>query len=284
MAITSPLLGRSAANSTRSPVLDANQLMKQEYRRRRSIYSNVSPTIYVWLGAHASTIKKEAIIRVAAEIRDGEIINGGAATVVTVDESAVTDAARHRFFAQLFVIQHSGRVPVPDMSIIYKQITPLSQAGDDFNFERAMKRRKVMYGFWEAIPPATILAVGADINAASLLKVPIGGVVVLDTWSDIFLWWRDEPCNPAVHKCASNFVKMLLQDACIPPRPISAAIWHEVHGLEHIIFKTKFADWPFVFATYPAPSPASKSSSRQLYSQNLHMSTTSQITHISITA
>ncbi|KAJ2898450.1 hypothetical protein GGI21_004860 [Coemansia aciculifera] len=147
------------------------------------------------------------------------------------------------------------------MATLCKQLTPLSKAGDDLDFEKALERRKVAYGFWETVPPATILSVGADINAAMLLKVPAGGIVVLDTWSDVFIWWRDEPGNPAVRKCAIDFANMLVRDACIPSRPKSASVWHELRGFEHIIFKTKFSDWPFVFASSMAAStPAARRS------------------------
>ncbi|KAJ2470812.1 hypothetical protein EV174_006055 [Coemansia sp. RSA 2320] len=188
------------------------------------------------------------MIRVAMEIRDKELL--GKAAVVVIDESPAADSNRRRFFTQLHQAEHEGRIAPPsDMATLYKQLTPLSMAGDDIDFEKALERRKVVYGFWETVPPATILSVGADVNAAMLLKVPAGGVVVLDTWSDVFIWWRGEPGNPAVRKCATNFANMLIRDACIPPRPKSASVWHELRGFEHVIFKTKFPDWPFVFAS-----------------------------------
>ncbi|KAJ1945761.1 hypothetical protein GGF37_001537 [Kickxella alabastrina] len=231
-------------------------LLDQEYNRRKSICSLAARVVYVWIGAHASAIKRDAITRVAMEIRDKELV--GRAAVVVIDESTTADSARRKFFAQLHAAEHNGGAPLPgEMSTIYSQLTPLSKAGDDIDFERALERRKVIYGFWESVPPATILSVGADINAAMLLKVPKGGVVVLDTWSDVFVWWRDEPGNVSVRKCAINFANILVQDVCIPPRPKSATVWHELRGFEHVIFKTKFSDWPFVFADSMASSTKS---------------------------
>ncbi|KAJ2262070.1 hypothetical protein GGI01_001811 [Coemansia sp. RSA 376] len=242
---SSLLDAQSSANTSR---LHMGTLLTQEYNRRKSICSLESRVIYAWIGAHASVIKRDAIIRVAMEIRDKELM--GKATIVIVDESTTADSARRKLFTQLHLTEHVGRASPPsDMATLCKQLTPLSKAGDDLDFERALERRKVAYGFWETVPPATILSVGADINAAMLLKVPIGGVVVLDTWSDVFIWWRDEPGNPAVRKCATEFANMLVRDACIPPRPKSASVWHELRGFEHIVFKTKFSDWPFVFAS-----------------------------------
>ncbi|KAJ2786816.1 hypothetical protein GGI15_001227 [Coemansia interrupta] len=223
-------------------------LLNQEYSRRKSICSFASRVIYVWVGAHASAIKRDAITRVAMEVRDKELM--GKADVVIIDESADADGARRKFFAQLHIAEHGIATPLPaKISTLSSQITPLCKAGDDMDFERALERRKVLYGFWESVPPATILSVGTDINAAMLLKVPAGGVVVLDTWSDVFIWWRNEPGNSAVRKCAINFANMLVQDACIPTRPKSASVWHELRGFEHVIFKTKFPDWPFVFTS-----------------------------------
>ncbi|KAJ2831338.1 hypothetical protein GGI24_001609 [Coemansia furcata] len=240
---------QSSANMSR---LHVATLLTQEYNRRKSICSLVSRVIYVWIGAHASVIKRDAITRVATEIRDKELM--GKATIVIVDESTTADSSRRRMFTQLHLTEHAGRASPPsDMATLCRQLTPLHKAGDDLDFERALERRKVAYGFWETVPPATILSVGADVNAAMLLKVPVGGVVVLDTWSDVFIWWRDEPGNPAVRKCATDFANMLVRDACIPPRPKSASVWHELRGFEHVVFKTKFSDWPFVFAsTMPA--------------------------------
>ncbi|PIA14412.1 hypothetical protein COEREDRAFT_82702 [Coemansia reversa NRRL 1564] len=229
---------------------DSALLDREEYKNKtcKSVCSLASHVVYVWLGTHSSAIKRDAITRVAIEIRDREMT--GRAAIVIVDETAAADSARKKFFAQLYSAQNGSHVSLPgEMSTIYSQITPLSRAGNDMNFERALQRRKVMYGFWEAIPPATIISTGKYVNAAALLKVPMGGVVVLDTWSDVFVWWRDEPCSTAVRKCAIDFASMLVKDACIPPRPESASIWHEVHGSEHVIFKTKFSDWPFVFAS-----------------------------------
>ncbi|KAJ1821649.1 hypothetical protein LPJ60_002492 [Coemansia sp. RSA 2675] len=240
----------SSASLTR---LHMGTLLAQEYNRRKSICSLASRAIYAWIGAHASAIKRDAVIRVAMEIRDKELM--GKATIVIVDESTTADSARRELFTQLHLTEHAGRASPPsDMATLCKQLTPLSKAGDDLDFERALQRRKVAYGFWEAVPPATILSVGADINAAMLLKVPVGGVVVLDTWSDVFIWWRDEPGNPAVRKCATDFANMLVRDACIPPRPKSASVWHELRGFEHVVFKTKFSDWPFVFASSMTPA------------------------------
>ncbi|KAJ2357206.1 hypothetical protein GGF43_001607 [Coemansia sp. RSA 2618] len=222
-------------------------LLAQEYSRRKSVCSLASRTVYIWLGAHASAIKRDAIMRVAMEIRDKELM--GKAAVVVVDESAASNSARKKFFAQLYLSEHGECLALPkEPSALYSQITPLSRAGDDLDFERALQRRKVMYGFWEAVPPATIIAAGTYVNAAALLKVPAGGAIVLDTWSDVFIWWRNEPCNPAVRRCAINFANMLVKDVSIPPRPQSASVWHETQGSEHVIFKTKFPDWPFVFA------------------------------------
>ncbi|KAJ2867006.1 hypothetical protein GGH94_001173 [Coemansia aciculifera] len=257
-ATVSPAL-KNAATELSFTLLDAQSsagmsrlhvgtLLAQEYNRRKSICSLASRVIYAWIGAHASVLKRDAIIRVAMEIRDKELM--GKATIVVVDESTTADSARRKLFTQLHLTEHAGRASPPsDMATLCRQLTPLSKAGDDLDFERALERRKVAYGFWETVPPATILSVGADINAAMLLKVPIGGVVVLDTWSDVFIWWRDEPGNPAVRKCATEFANMLVRDACIPPRPKSASVWHELRGFEHIVFKTKFSDWPFVFAS-----------------------------------
>ncbi|KAJ2461116.1 hypothetical protein GGF42_000401 [Coemansia sp. RSA 2424] len=243
---SSPISG-AQSNSSMSR-LYASTLLAQEYNRRKSICSLASRVVYAWIGAHASVIKRDAIIRVAREICDKELM--GKATVVVVDEATVADSARRKLFTQLHLAEHAGRASPPsDMATLCKQLTPLSKAGDDLDFERALERRKVVYGFWETVPPATIISVGADINAAMLLKVPAGGVVVLDTWSDVFIWWRDEPGNPAVRKCAVDFANMLVRDACIPSRPKSASVWHELRGFEHVIFKTKFSDWPFVFAS-----------------------------------
>ncbi|KAJ2498513.1 hypothetical protein GGH96_004237 [Coemansia sp. RSA 1972] len=223
-------------------------LLAQEYSRRKSVCLLASRTIYIWLGAHASPIKRDAITRVAMEIRDKELL--GKAAVVLVDESAATNSARKKFFAQLHLSEHGDCLAQPkDMSSVYNLITPLRRAGDDLDFERALQRRKVMYGFWEAVPPATIIAAGTYVNAAALSKVPAGGAIVLDTWSDVFIWWRNEPCSPAVRRCAINFANMLIKDVSIPPRPQSASVWHEAQGSEHVIFKTKFPDWPFVFAS-----------------------------------
>ncbi|KAJ2621855.1 hypothetical protein GGI25_003165 [Coemansia spiralis] len=234
---------------TSSPRINNEVLLAQEYSRRKSICSLASRVIYVWIGAHSSAIKRDAIMRVAMEIRDKELV--GRAAVMVVDESTSSDSARKKFFEQLFAIEHgTDATPLPkEMSAVYSQISPMNKAGDDIDFERALERRKVMYGFWESVPPATILSVGSDINASLLLKVPAGGVVVLDTWTDVFVWWRNEPGNLAVRQCAFNFCKMLIQDACIPQRPKSASVWHEVRGFEHVIFKTKFPDWPYVFAS-----------------------------------
>ncbi|KAJ2651953.1 hypothetical protein IWW40_001501 [Coemansia sp. RSA 1250] len=223
-------------------------LLAQEYNRRKSVYSLASRTIYIWLGAHASAIKRDAITRVAMEIRDKELLNKAA--IVVVDESAAADSARKQFFAQLHRAEAgAGHTLTAELSAMSSRITPLSRAGDDMDFEKALQRRKVVYGFWEAIPPATIIAADTYVNAAALQKVPAGGAIVLDTWSDVFIWWRNEPCNPAVRRCAVNFANMLVKDTSIPPRPQSASVWHEVQGFEHIIFKTKFPDWPFVFAS-----------------------------------
>ncbi|KAJ1773087.1 hypothetical protein LPJ74_000826 [Coemansia sp. RSA 1843] len=209
---------------------------------------DASRIIYVWIGAHSSAIKRDAIMRVAMEIRDKEL--SGKAAILVIDESAASDIARRRFFAQLHTVEYGDRMSVPrELSAVYSRISPLSSAGDDIEFERALERRKVMYGFWEAVPPATILSVGTDINASLLLKVPVGGVVVLDTWTDVFVWWRNEPSNPAVRQCALNFSQMLIRDTCIPQRPKSASVWNEVRGFEHVIFKTKFPDWPYVFSS-----------------------------------
>ncbi|KAJ1954876.1 hypothetical protein EC988_002194 [Linderina pennispora] len=240
----------SLAKSRRNSQRNAEPLLAQEYNRRKSICAMASRVIYVWIGAHAAAIKRDAITRVAMEIRDRELL--GKAAVVIIDESTASDSARHKFFTRLNSVNSRGMGPVAVPSL-YSQITPTSRAGDDTDFERALERRKVLYGFWEAVPPATILSVGSDVQAATLLKVPMGGVVVLDTWADVFIWWRNEPCNPAVRKCAVNFANMLVQDTCIPPRPKSASVWHEVRGFEHVIFKTKFPDWPFVFAASMAP-------------------------------
>ncbi|KAJ2794047.1 hypothetical protein H4R20_006353 [Coemansia guatemalensis] len=229
-------------------LLGHQELSSSSSSRYKSVCSLASRVIYVWLGTHSSAIKRDAITRVAMEIRDRELAGGAA--VVIVDESAAADSARKKFFTQLYAAQYGSHVSLPnEMSTIYSQITPLSRAGNDMNFERALQRRKVMYGFWEAIPPATIISTDTYVNAAALLKVPVGGVVVLDTWSDVFVWWRDEPCSSAVRKCAINFASMLVKDACIPPRPKSASVWHEIHGSEHVIFKTKFSDWPFIFGS-----------------------------------
>ncbi|KAJ2455959.1 hypothetical protein EV183_000302 [Coemansia sp. RSA 2336] len=223
-------------------------LLSQEYNRRKSVYSLASRTIYVWLGAHASAIKRDAITRVAMEIRDKELMNKAA--IVVVDESAASNGARKQFFAQLHRAETgSGHILAAELSAMSSRITPLDRAGDDMDFEKALQRRKVVYGFWEAVPPATIIAADTYVNAAALQKVPAGGAIVLDTWSDVFIWWRNEPCNPAVRRCAVNFANMLVKDTSIPPRPQSASVWHEVQGFEHVIFKTKFPDWPFVFAS-----------------------------------
>ncbi|KAJ2233997.1 hypothetical protein IWW45_003749 [Coemansia sp. RSA 485] len=247
----------SLTNTLRHSRMPHGPLLAQEYSRRKSICSLASRVIYVWIGTHASAIKRDAITRVAMEIRDKELM--GKAAVIIIDESSAADSARRKFFAQLYTAEHGIATHLPpEIPSLYSQITPLGRAGDDLDFERALERRKVIYGFWESIPPATILSVGADINAAMLLKVPAGGVVVLDTWTDVFIWWRNEPGNTAVRKCAINFANMLVQDACIPTRPKSAAVWHELRGFEHVIFKTKFADWPFVFAS-------SMSSSTQIH-------------------
>ncbi|KAJ2857354.1 hypothetical protein J3B02_001053, partial [Coemansia erecta] len=245
--------GDSSANALRHSRMPHGPLLAQEYSRRKSICSLASRVIYVWIGTHASAIKRDAITRVAMEIRDKELM--GKAAVIIIDESSAADSARRKFFAQLYTVEHGIATPLPhEIPSLYSQITPLRKAGDDLDFERALERRKVMYGFWESIPPATILSVGVDIHATMLLKVPAGGVVVLDTWTDVFIWWRNEPGNTAVRKCAINFANMLVQDACIPARPKSAAVWHELRGFEHVIFKTKFPDWPFVFASSMASS------------------------------
>ncbi|KAJ2384157.1 hypothetical protein GGI23_006993 [Coemansia sp. RSA 2559] len=182
------------------------------------------------------------------EIRDKELV--GRASILVIDESAAADIARRRFFAQLHAVEYGDTMSIPrEISTVYSRISPLSSAGNDIDFERAIERRKVLYGFWETIPPATILSVGTDINASLLLRVPVGGAVVLDTWTDVFIWWRNEPSNPAVRQCALNFSQMLIRDACIPQRPKSASVWNEVRGFEHVIFKTKFPDWPYVFAS-----------------------------------
>ncbi|KAJ2607735.1 hypothetical protein EV177_005347 [Coemansia sp. RSA 1804] len=187
-------------------------------------------------------------MRVAMEIRDKELV--GKAAILVIDESAASDIARRRFFSQLHNMEYGGKLSIPDgLAMVYNRISPLSAAGDDVDFERALERRKVVYGFWETVPPATILSVGADVNAALLLKVPVGGVIVLDTWTDVFVWWRNEPNNPAVRQCALNFSRMLIRDTCIPQRPRSASVWTEVRGFEHVIFKTKFPDWPYIFAS-----------------------------------
>ncbi|KAJ1816502.1 hypothetical protein LPJ75_002002, partial [Coemansia sp. RSA 2598] len=246
-------VGDSPANTLRHSRMPHGPLLAQEYSRRKSICSLASRVIYVWIGTHASAIKRDAITRVAMEIRDKELM--GKAAVIIIDESSAADSARRKFFAQLYTAEHGVATSLPpEIPLLYGQITPLGRAGDDLDFERALERRKVMYGFWESIPPATILSVGMDIQAAMLLKVPAGGVVVLDTWTDVFIWWRNEPGNTAVRKCAINFANMLVQDACIPARPKSAAVWHELRGFEHVIFKTKFPDWPFVFASSMASS------------------------------
>ncbi|KAJ2722575.1 hypothetical protein GGI07_003218 [Coemansia sp. Benny D115] len=252
--------GSSATESSTSGVRHSQMpygpLLAQEYSRRKSICALASRVIYVWIGAHAAAIKRDAITRVAMEIRDKELM--GKAAVVLIDESTASDSARRKFFTQLHVAEHGDYRSIPsEISTVYNSITPLSKAGDDMDFERAMVRRKVMYGFWESVPPATIVSVGADINAAMLLKVPMGGVVVLDTWSDVFIWWRNEPSNTSVRKCAISFANMLIQDACIPPRPKSATVWHEIRGFEHVIFKTKFPDWPFVFSASMAATSQS---------------------------
>ncbi|KAJ2555667.1 hypothetical protein EV175_002210, partial [Coemansia sp. RSA 1933] len=218
------------------------------YDRRKSICSLASRIIYVWIGAHSSAIKRDAIMRVSREIRDKEL--EGMASIVVVDESSASDIARRKFFSQLYAVEYGTTVSVPrDISTVYSRISPLSSAGDDISFERALERRKVMYGFWDTIPPATIVSVGTDINASLLLKVPLGGAVVLDTWTDVFVWWRNEPSNPAVRQCALNFAQMLVRDVYIPQRPKSASVWNEVRGFEHVIFKTKFPDWPYVFTS-----------------------------------
>ncbi|KAJ1964526.1 hypothetical protein GGI12_001371 [Dipsacomyces acuminosporus] len=257
----------AAAASAHHRASQYGPLLAQEYNRRKSICALASRTIYVWIGTHATAIKRDAIVRVAMEIRDRELL--GKANIVVIDESVDSDSARRKFFARLHTIENPSRVPLAEeLPMMYNQITPMVKAGDDADFERALGRRKVLYGFWEAVPPATILSVGSDIHASMLSKVPLGGVVVLDTWTDVFIWWRNEPCNPAVRKCAVNFANMLIQDACIPPRPRSASVWHEIHGFEHVIFKTKFPDWPFVFGapvtsaqTLRPAIPASPSSS-----------------------
>ncbi|KAJ2162336.1 hypothetical protein GGF46_000700 [Coemansia sp. RSA 552] len=235
--------------------LHGGTLLSQEYNRRKSVCSLASCVIYVWLGAHSSAIKRDAVTRVAMEVRDKELM--GKASVLVIDESASANSARRKFLTQLYLAEHGERLPLPkELAAVYSQITPLSMAGDDMDFERALQRRKVVYGFWESISPATILSAGAYVNAAALLKVPAGGAVVLDTWTDVFVWWRNEPSSPAVRRCAANFAAMLVKDTCIPPRPASASVWHEIHGSEHVIFKTKFPDWPFVFASPTGPAEA----------------------------
>ncbi|KAJ2781882.1 hypothetical protein H4R18_002588 [Coemansia javaensis] len=242
----------------------AEALLAHEYVRQRSARSLEPCAIYVWLGARASPIKRDAISRLAAEIRDTELL--GRASVVTLDgsEPAAGDA-HHRFFAQLHAAEHGGRMPLPrEISATMRRTLPAASGmGSDMDFERALQRRKVLYGFWEAVPPASIVAADAYVNAAALAKVPAGGAVVLDAWSDVFVWWRDEPGNPAVRRCALNFANMLISDVCIPARPDPVPVWREVHGSEHVVFKTKFADWPFVFAP-PAPAvrPARRAAAR----------------------
>ncbi|KAJ2797671.1 hypothetical protein H4R21_004229, partial [Coemansia helicoidea] len=172
-----------------------------EQNRRKSVCSLGSHVVFVWLGACASPTKRDAITHVALEVRDKELL--GTARVVIVDEAASTaaraaDSARRRFFAQLHAVEHGGRTPLPmEISAVYSRLTPADKAGSDADFERALQRRKVLYGFWEAIPPGSIVAAGGYVNAAALAKVPAGGAVVLDTWSDVFIWWRDEPGTPA---------------------------------------------------------------------------------------
>ncbi|KAJ2498218.1 hypothetical protein GGI11_008063, partial [Coemansia sp. RSA 2049] len=139
--------------------------------RRKSVSSLASRVIYVWIGTHSSAIKRDAIMRVAMEIRDKELV--GKAAILVIDESAASDIARRRFFSQLHNMEYGGKLSIPDgLAMVYNRISPLSAAGDDVDFERALERRKVVYGFWETVPPATILSVGADVNAALLLKVP----------------------------------------------------------------------------------------------------------------
>ncbi|KAJ2376920.1 hypothetical protein GGI05_006939, partial [Coemansia sp. RSA 2603] len=196
--------GETSPVALRHSQMPHGPLLNQEYTRRKSICSLASRVIYVWIGAHASAIKCDAVTRVAMEIRDKELM--GKAVVVVIDESTDSDSSRRKFFAQLHAAEHGITTPLPNnISTLSSQITPLCRAGDDLDFEKALERRKVLYGFWESVPPATIISVGTDINAAMLLKVPAGGVVVLDTWSDVFIWWRNEPGNSAVRKCAINF-------------------------------------------------------------------------------
>ncbi|KAJ1728562.1 hypothetical protein LPJ61_003974, partial [Coemansia biformis] len=254
-----------ASSAAHSPAADERAqpgtLPAHKYSGHKSAYSPASRAVYVWLGAHSSAIKRDAITRVATEVRDKELL--GRAAIMVVDEAAAAvDGAKRRFFSQLYAVEHGGCVSLPkEMSAVYSRVAPAEMAEGDADFERALQRRKVLYGFWEAVPPASIVAAGAYVNAAALAKVPAGGAVVLDTWSDVFIWWRSEPGNPAVRQCAVGFATALVRDACIPPRPRPAPVWHEIQGSEHVIFKTKFPDWPFVFA--PAPVPAAVSTARQ---------------------
>ncbi|KAJ2713864.1 hypothetical protein H4R19_002036, partial [Coemansia spiralis] len=236
-----------------------------EHSRRKSVCALASHTIYVWLGARASAAKRDAITHVALEVRDRELL--GTAGIVIVDEASSTaaaDAARRRFFAQLYAVEHGRGTSLPnEMSAVYCQLTPPDKAGSDADFERALQRRKVLYGFWEAVPPGSIVAAGSYVSAAALAKVPAGGAVILDTWSDVFIWWRDEPASPAVRRCAVSYADALVRDVCIPPRPGPgpAPVWHEIQGSEHVLFKTKFPDWPFVFGAstptgHGVPQPA----------------------------
>ncbi|KAJ2501448.1 hypothetical protein IWW47_003106, partial [Coemansia sp. RSA 2052] len=123
--------------------LHASTLLAQEYNHRKSICSLASRVVYAWIGAHASVIKRDAIIRVAREICDKELM--GKATVLVVDEATVADSARRKLFTQLHLAEHAGRASPPsDMATLCKQLTPLSKAGDDLDFERALERRKVV--------------------------------------------------------------------------------------------------------------------------------------------
>ncbi|KAJ2356901.1 hypothetical protein H4S01_006606, partial [Coemansia sp. RSA 2610] len=89
----------TAFELTSAKRVHSGALLAQEYSRRKSVGMLASRTIYVWLGAHASAIKRDAVTRVAMEIRDRELM--GKAAVVVVDESAGADSARGKFFAQL---------------------------------------------------------------------------------------------------------------------------------------------------------------------------------------
>ncbi|KAJ1920131.1 hypothetical protein H4219_001504 [Mycoemilia scoparia] len=253
---------------------------------RPSLYKYSSRIIYVWLGSESSDLKRNVIIRLALEIQANEL--NKKSTIVPIDQRSGRTLALEKFLVRLNLcyigenknkhtmghqhyLEHCGlevppesnsyeRMSSANTDVLFKKLSTAVHTKPARDTEAIMKLfifKAKLYKFTSKSFDPIVVSHGREISARHLLCIECSDVVVLDAFSDIFVWWKESSVDRQSLYKAIKWAESLFftRSKSFKPYTIDIKVWHEICGREHILFRTKFPDWPQAFPTRPISLP-----------------------------